>query len=145
MKKITGQKALQYLISTPHFLSWKEISCQRQICSVTGSIFLALEEISCHREKLIVTWRNIMPQLEILCPQSKKKQAYIYGYMIKKIYILTHIFNTQITCIFNTFCRVWHPPFHAKFLAESIDSHEVKYSIPRWLFHKMGVDIRYKI
>ena len=38
--------------------------------------------------------------------------------------------NTQITPILNIFYRVWLPLVRAKFLAESIGSHEVKYFIP---------------
>ena len=41
--------------------------------------------------------------------------------------------NARITAILDFFCRVWLTLFQAKFLGESIGSHEVKYFIPPWL------------
>ena len=48
--------------------------------------------------------------------------------------------NTQITAILDVFCRVWLPLFRAKFLAESIGSHEVKYFIPPWAQLKLELN-----
>ena len=93
-----------------NFLSQEEISCHRMKFLVRGRNVLLQEEISRHRKKLLVTGTNFMPQLKFL--------------VIRR--------NTQITAILDVFCRVWLPLFWAKFLAECIGSHEVKYFIIPW-------------
>ena len=122
----------------------EEISCQSQKCPVTGRYFFALEEISCHRNKLLVAGRNFLPQLKkivtgrISCHRKKLlfKALLVNGWVTT---FVNNMFNTQITTILNAFCRVWLPLFRAKFLAESIGSHEAKYFIPPWVRHSSHV------
>ena len=74
---------------------------------------MSQEEISCHRKEFHATVINVLLQKEISC----------HG-------------NTQITAILNVFCRVQLPLFRAKFWAERISSHEIKYLIQPWGGHR---------
>ena len=72
---------------------------------VTGRNFLSEAEMSYHKKKFLAFRRNFLSKKETFSPN--------YRY-------------------FERSCRIWLPLFRAKFSAESIGSHEVKYFIPPW-------------
>ena len=126
-----------FLATGRNFLALQVINCHRKKFIVTESIFyqgqkflvtrrnfLLQGRISCQRQKCPVTGRNFLSQKKTSC-QRNKFHAIIFNYHVKGR-------NTQITAILDVFCRVLLPLFRAKFLAESIGSHEVKYFIPPW-------------
>ena len=84
--------------------------CEFEKFLVTGRNFLPQEAISCQRQKCPITINNFLA-LDIIYCHRKKLFFPNYPY-------------------FERSCRVWLPLFRAKFLAESIGSHEVKYFIP---------------
>ena len=106
-------------------MPYLEISCHRKKFLVTGRNFVSQAEISCQRQTSPFTGRNLLSQKKT-SSQRNKFNGIIFNYHVKGR-------NTQITAILDVFCRVLLPLFRAKFLAESIGSHEVKYFIPEML------------
>ena len=108
-------------------------------------------EIFCHRMILFGIRRNFLSEKEkchatVIYFLSQEETSFFHGfvsewmngwedqnvYIIIKIKFVTLIFNNKINAILNAFCCVWLQLFQAKFLAESISSHEVRYFIPPW-------------
>ena len=112
----------KFLCIRRNFLLQKETSCHGKEFHAIVRNFLSQEEISCQRQKCHVTGRNFLSQKETSCHRNE------FHATVKKNFVTGR--NIQITAILDVFCRVWLPLFWAKFLAESIGSHEVKYFIP---------------